>query len=68
METTVIIKDLPEPSDLERKETALSPERMKSIFGGRKVLANVGGTHLGTIDDWDVDVAIFEGRIGGSMI
>lgn len=68
MKATVVVNDLAPTSDLERKESALTPQQMKLVVGGRKVLANVGGTHLGTVDDWDIDVAIFEGRIGGTMI
>jgi hypothetical protein len=39
MNATVVIKDLPAPTDLERKETALTPERMKSIVGGSSAVA-----------------------------
>ncbi|WP_109477727.1 hypothetical protein [Paraburkholderia sp. C35] len=68
MEANVVIKDLPASTDLERKETALTPERMKSIVGGRSVVVTVDGTSTGTVDDFGLNCAIFEGRVGGPMI
>ena len=44
METAVVIKDLPAPTDLERKETVLTPERMKSIVGGASAVARSTAT------------------------
>ncbi|MBP0595189.1 hypothetical protein J8I87_37150 [Paraburkholderia sp. LEh10] len=68
MKATVVIKDLPAPTDLDRKETVLTAERMKSIVGGRSTVVTVDGTHSGTVDDFDINTAIFEGRIKGPMI
>ena len=68
MEATVVIKDLPAATDLERKETVLTSERMRSIVGGRSVVVTVDGTHTGTVDDFGINCAIFEGRIKGPMI
>ncbi|MBN3756805.1 hypothetical protein G3N95_27965 [Paraburkholderia sp. Tr-20389] len=68
MKATVIIKDLPAPTDLERNETALTPEKMKRIVGGASVAVTVDGTRPGTVDDFGINCAIFEGRIKGTMI
>jgi hypothetical protein len=67
MKAAVVIDDLPAPTDLERKEAALTPEKMKRIFGGR-VAVTVDGARAGTVDEFGVDCAIFEGRIKGAMI
>ncbi|MPW16331.1 hypothetical protein GCT13_05140 [Paraburkholderia sp. CNPSo 3157] len=68
MKATVVVKDLSPSTTLERKETALTPDKMKSIVGGRSVAVTVDGTRSGTVDDWAIDTAIFEGRIKGPMI
>ncbi|SEJ58882.1 hypothetical protein [Paraburkholderia diazotrophica] len=68
MKATVVVKDLSPSTTLDRKETALTPDKMKSIVGGRSVAVTVDGTHNGTVDDWAIDTAIFEGRIKGPMI
>ncbi|MGF6505357.1 hypothetical protein [Paraburkholderia sp. 32] len=68
MKATVIIKDLPpgagEPSD----ETTLTAEQMKTLRGGRSVVVKVDGGGTGTVDDWDINTAIFEGRISGTCL
>ncbi|MEM5342059.1 hypothetical protein [Paraburkholderia azotifigens] len=62
MKATVVIKDLPEPTDLERKETALTPEKMKRIVGG-SIAVNVDGARGRGADDVAARRAMFEGRL-----
>jgi hypothetical protein len=65
MKRTLVVKDLkasPEQID----ESSLTPAQMKRIVGGRAVLATVDGRGSATIDDWDINTAIFEGRIVGT--
>ncbi|MBC8721103.1 hypothetical protein F6X37_05675 [Paraburkholderia sp. 31.1] len=68
MKAVVIIKDLPpgasEPSD----EKTLTAEQMKTLRGGRSVVVKVDGGGTGTVDDWDINTAIFEGRISGTYL
>jgi hypothetical protein len=64
MERTLVIKDLAVADD----QTTLTPEQMKRLRGGRSVLATVDGNHVGSIDDWQMNIAIFEGRVGGPYI
>jgi hypothetical protein len=68
MKTAVVIKDLPPPAEHELSEITLTPEQMKRLAGGRTVAVTVDGTHAGTVDDWDINTAIFEGRIKGSYL
>ncbi|MBN3767806.1 hypothetical protein [Burkholderia sp. Ac-20365] len=68
MKTALVIKDLSAPTDLDRKETALRPERMKSIIGGRSAVVTVDGRSTGTVDEFGLNCAIFEGHVGGPMI
>ncbi|RZF26028.1 hypothetical protein EVC45_30520 [Paraburkholderia sp. UYCP14C] len=68
MKATVIIKDLApgagDPSD----EKTLSAEQMKTLRGGRSVVVTVDGGGKGTVDDFDINTAIFEGRISGTYL
>ncbi|MGF6934463.1 hypothetical protein OKW41_003602 [Paraburkholderia sp. UCT70] len=68
MKATVIIKDLPpgagEPSD----EKTLTAEQMKMLRGGRSVVVKVDGGGTGSVDNWDINTAIFEGRISGTYL
>lgn len=66
MQRTLVIKDIatgPGQPD----ETTLTPEQMQHIGGGRAVLATVDGRGSATIDDFDINNAIFEGRIIGTQ-
>ncbi|MGF6469425.1 hypothetical protein OKW32_004767 [Paraburkholderia youngii] len=36
--------------------------------GGRSVVVKVDGGGTGTVDDWDNNTAIFEGRINGPYL
>jgi hypothetical protein len=65
MKRMLIVEDLKAgPEDT--NEASLTPAQMKRIVGGRAVLATVDGRGYTTIDDWDINLAIFEGRIKGS--
>ncbi|KND56584.1 hypothetical protein BPUN_0066 [Candidatus Paraburkholderia kirkii] len=63
---TLVIKDLPiGPAQLD--ETSLTQAQMRRIAGGRAVLATVDGRGSATIDDFDINTAIFEDRIVGTQ-
>lgn len=47
---------------------ALSREELREIRGKRSVGVLVGGTRTGTVDDFAINIAIFEGRIKGSYL
>jgi hypothetical protein len=64
MERALIIKDLPVTAE----EATLAPEKMKLLRGGRAVQVTVDGQRPGTVDDWQMNIAIFEGRINGPYI
>lgn len=68
MKSIVIIKDLPRSTDHAKDELALDADQMKALRGGRSVVASVNGGALGHVDDWDINTAIFEGRIGGTYL
>lgn len=69
---TLTIKDLPVTHALNGKERddirALTPEELKQIQGGRAVAVTVDGTSSGTVDDFAINTAIFEGRINGPYL
>lgn len=66
MKSTVIIKDLPRRADHAHDEMTLTTEQMKMLRGGRPVVVTVDNGALGHVDDWEINTAIFEGRIGGT--
>ncbi|MGF6571888.1 hypothetical protein SAMN05443245_5598 [Paraburkholderia fungorum] len=70
MKSTVIIKDLPRSTDHAHDEATLSADQMKMLRGGRSVVVSVGGAGgaVGHVDDWEINTAIFEGRIGGTYL
>lgn len=68
MKSPVIIKDLPRKADDESHEKTLSAEQMKTLRGGRSVVVTVDGGGTGHVDDWDINTAIFEGRISGPYL
>jgi hypothetical protein len=68
MKSTVIIKDLPRSKDHAHDEATLTAEQMKTLHGGRSVVVSVGGGAVGHVDDWEINTAIFEGRIGGTYL
>jgi hypothetical protein len=68
MKATVIIKDLPRRADDASDDKPLSVEKMKTLRGGRSVGVTVDGNRTGTVDDWEINTAIFEGRISGTYL
>lgn len=68
MKSAVIIKDLPRSADLPSDEAALTAEQMKRLRGGRSVVVTVDNGGPGHVDDWDINTAIFEGRIKGTFL
>lgn len=68
MKSTIIILDLSRSADSAAAETSLTVEQMKRVRGGRSVVVRVDGGSLGTVNDFDINNAIFEGRIKGSYL
>ncbi|NML32490.1 hypothetical protein [Paraburkholderia antibiotica] len=68
MNATVIIKDLPHRASDASPEKTLTVEQMKTLRGGRSVVVTVDGGGTGHVDDWDINTAIFEGRIKGTYL
>ncbi|MCC8402790.1 hypothetical protein LJ655_12985 [Paraburkholderia sp. MMS20-SJTN17] len=68
MKATVIIKDLPRCAGDPAPEKTLTVDQMKTLRGGRSVVVTVDGGGTGTVDDWDINTAIFEGRIKGTYL
>lgn len=67
MQRTLAIADLP-LDQASPNESTLSREQMQRVVGGRSVPAMVDGRTPGTVDDWQINIAIFEGRISGPYI
>ncbi|HEX3379256.1 MAG TPA: hypothetical protein VHU21_05570 [Paraburkholderia sp.] len=68
MKATVIIKDLPRCANDASDQKTLTVEQMKTLRGGRSVVVTVDGNGTGTVDDWEINTAIFEGRISGTYL
>ncbi|CAD6557382.1 hypothetical protein [Paraburkholderia metrosideri] len=68
MKSIVIIKDLLCSTAHAQDEVTLAADQMKTLHGGRSVVVSVNGGALGHVDDWDINTAIFEGRIGGTYL
>jgi len=68
MKATVIIKDLPRRASDTPDDKTLSVEQMKTLRGGRSVVVTVDGNSTGHVDDWEINTAIFEGRISGTYL
>jgi hypothetical protein len=68
MKAAVIIKDLPRRADDASDQKTLTVEQMKTLRGGRSVVVTVDGNGTGTVDDWEINTAIFEGRISGTYL
>jgi hypothetical protein len=66
MKRILVIADIPVTST-QLDEVSLTSTQMRRIVGGRSVLATVDGRGSATIDDWDINTAIFEGRITGTQ-
>lgn len=65
---TLMIKDLSLTEELDRKVRLLSPEELKRVHGGQAVSVTVDGRPGYTVDDFGLNMAIFEGRIGGPYL
>ncbi|QSN63216.1 hypothetical protein [Caballeronia sp. M1242] len=68
MKPALVITDLTLDTNTRPNEAALSRQQMQQIAGGRSVLATVDGRSTAAIDDWQMNIAIFEGRVGGPYI
>lgn len=68
MKSTIIIKDLPRATAPSSDEFTLTDKQMKAVSGGRSVVVTVDGGGTGHVDDWDINTAIFEGRISGTYL
>jgi len=68
MKRTLVIADLPLDKAAHASEASLSRQRMQRIAGGRSVAATVDGRSPATVDDWQMNIAIFEGRVGGPYL
>lgn len=68
MKPTLVIADLP----FDRAETRganLTHMQMQRISGGMRTIVTVdGGPGTGTVNTFDIDNAIWEGRIKGPML
>jgi hypothetical protein len=67
---TLDVKDLKVIEVLERNDAirSLSPEEMKRVHGGRAMSVLVDGRPGGVVDDFQLNMAIFEGRIGVKVV
>ena len=69
---TLVIKDLAAPQTAARSEDstarALSCEEMKQVQGGRAIAVLVDGRPGGVIDDFQLNMAIFKGDIGVTVV
>jgi hypothetical protein len=68
MQRTLVILDLPRESESSLSESTLTRRQMQRVVGGRNVIVKVDGGSLGTVNDFDINNAIWEGRIGGPML
>ena len=69
MKRILVIADIPRDPLAQSDEATLTPAQMLRIVGGRSVAVTVdGGPGKGTVDDFDINNAIWEGRIKGPMI
>ncbi|OLL28029.1 hypothetical protein BTH42_29045 [Burkholderia sp. SRS-W-2-2016] len=68
MKAAVIIKDLPHRAGDAPHEKTLTVEQMKLLHGGRSVVVTVDGGSTAHVDDFEINTAIFEGRIHGTYL
>lgn len=68
MKSALVIKDLPRSAAHAHDETALTVAQMKTLRGGRSVVVTVDQGSLGHVDDFEINTAIFEGRIHGTYL
>jgi hypothetical protein len=67
MNRTLVIADLPLDTIDPRDAVTLNRTQMQRIVGGRKVLVD-GGPATANVNDFDINNAIWEGRIKGPML
>lgn len=68
MKSALMIKDLPRSADLAHDDMTLTAEQMKAVRGGRSVVVTVDGGSQAHVDDFEINTAIFEGRISGTYL
>ncbi len=68
MKSILVVADIPHDPLAQSDVTTLTRAQMRRTVGGRSVVATVdGGPATTTINDFDINNAIWEGRIGGTM-
>ncbi|WP_321965357.1 hypothetical protein [Paraburkholderia sp. J7] len=69
MKSILVIADIPNNPLAENEEATLTRAQMQRIVGARNVIVTVdGGPATGTVNDFDINNAIWEGRIAGPML
>jgi hypothetical protein len=69
MKSILVIADIPHDPLAQSDEATLTRAQMQRIVGGRSVLVTVdGGPATSTVNDFDINNAIWEGRIAGPML
>jgi hypothetical protein len=69
MKNILVVADIPHDPLAQRDVATLTRAQMQRTVGGRSVLATVdGGPATTTVNDFDINNAIWEGRIAGPMI
>jgi len=69
MKSILVITDIPHDPLAQSDQATLTPAQMQRIVGGRSVVVTVdGGPATGTVDDFAINNAIWEGRISGPML
>jgi hypothetical protein len=69
MKSILVIADIPHDPLAQSDEATLTRAQMQRIVGGRSVLVTVdGGPATSTVNDFDINNAIWEGRITGPML
>ncbi|QBR04411.1 hypothetical protein [Paraburkholderia pallida] len=69
MKSILVIADIPRDPLAQSDEATLTRAQMQRIVGARNVVVTVdGGPPTATINDFDINNAIWEGRISGPMI
>lgn len=67
---TLRIEDLSrnDAADANARARSLSPEEMKQVCGGRAIRVLVDSRSDATVDDFALNMDIFNGNIGGPMV
>jgi hypothetical protein len=69
MKSILVSADIPHDPLAQSDVGTLTRTQMQRIVGGRSVVATVdGGPATTTVNDFDINNAIWEGRIAGPMI